>query len=79
MLYRTNSELPAPVRRHLPRTAQDVYRFAYNTAYAARLGDPQREKSARRIAWNAVKHTFVKIGATWIDRARIATGSLSLH
>jgi cation transport regulator len=79
MLYRSNSDLPAPLQRHLPRSAQDVYRFAYNTAYAARLGDPQREKAARRIAWNAVKHTFVKVGSTWIDRGRIAEGSLSIH
>jgi cation transport regulator len=79
MLYRSNSELPGPVRRHLPRPAQDVYRWAFNSAYSARLGDPQREKSARRIAWNAVKHNFVKIGTIWIDRARIALGSASIN
>jgi cation transport regulator len=79
MPFRSNSELPETVRRHLPRPAQDVYRAAYNHAYAARLGDPQRVKSARRVAWKAVKHSFVKVGAHWIDRALIAPATVSIH
>ena len=79
MLIRTTSDLPATVRRHLPRPAQEVYRAAYNHAYATRLGDPHRAKSARRMAWKAVKHSFVKVGAQWIDRARIAPTSASIH
>jgi hypothetical protein len=36
-------------------------------------------KSARRVAWKAVKHSFVKVGAHWIDRALIAPATASIH
>ncbi|MCZ7656845.1 MAG: ChaB family protein [Xanthobacteraceae bacterium] len=69
MPYRTNDDLPAPVRNHLPEHAQDIYRAAFNNAHAAHAGDPRQEEAAHRIAWAAVKRAFVKVGTRWIARA----------
>ena len=33
MPYAKNDDLPAPVRRVLPRHAQDIYRAAFNDAF----------------------------------------------
>jgi cation transport regulator len=66
MPYRTNSDLPASVQAHLPPHAQDVYREAFNHAFAAHVGDPRQEEAAHRIAWAAVKRGYVKIGGSWI-------------
>ena len=68
MPYRTNDDLPAAIRRGLPPHAQDIYREAFNHAFAAHIGDPRQEEAAHRIAWAAVKRAFVKVGDTWIAR-----------
>jgi cation transport regulator len=68
MPYATNSELPSPVQAHLPLHAQDIYREAFNHAFAAHAGDPRREEAAHRIAWAAVKRSYVKVGNSWIAR-----------
>jgi cation transport regulator len=68
MPYRFNSDLPAPVRSHLPPYAQDIYREAFNHAFAAQVGDERREERAHRIAWAAVKRSYVKAGGSWIGR-----------
>jgi len=69
MPYRENSDLPASVRSHLPDHAQDIYREAFNHAFAAHAGDPRQEEAAHRIAWAAVKRSFVKVGGSWIARS----------
>lgn len=68
MPYATNSDLPPPVRHVLPRHAQDIYREAFNHAFAAHAADPRREEAAHRIAWAAVKRSYVKVGDTWTQR-----------
>ena len=73
MPYATNDDLPLPVREHLPPHAQDIYREAFNHAYAAHLADSDREERCHRIAWGAVKRSYVKVGHSWI--ARGAAGS----
>jgi cation transport regulator len=35
MPYRVNADLPPPIQNHLPAYAQDIYREAFNHAYAA--------------------------------------------
>jgi cation transport regulator len=70
--YATNSALPAPVRQHLPEHAQDIFRAAFNHAFAAHEGDLRQEEAAHRIAWTAVKRSYVKVGDRWVER-----GSLS--
>jgi cation transport regulator len=66
MPYRTNSDLPAPVRDHLPPHAQDIYRAAFNHAFAAHAGDIRQEEAAHRIAWAAVKRSYVRDGDHWV-------------
>ena len=51
MPYRSNLDLPPAVQTHLPGHAQDIYREAFNHAYAAH----DREKRAHMMAWAAVK------------------------
>lgn len=69
MPYRTNTDLPPGVRGHLPPHAQDIYREAFNNAYAAHSEDPRQEEASHRIAWAAVKRCYVKVGHSWIARA----------
>lgn len=68
MPYRSNLDLPPSVRAHLPEHAQDIYREAFNHAYAAHGGEPDREKRAHMIAWTAVKRGYVKDGDQWVRR-----------
>jgi cation transport regulator len=72
MPYRSNVDLPPSVRTHLPDHAQSIYREAFNHAFAAHAGDPRQEEAAHRIAWAAVKRSYVKDGDTWIPRAGAA-------
>jgi cation transport regulator len=69
MPYRTNQDLPPRVRNHLPEHARDIYREAFNHAFAAHAGDPRQEEAAHRIAWAAVKRSYVKIEDEWVARA----------
>ena len=66
MPYRSNADLPASVRQHLPAHAQDIYREAFNHAYASHAGDPRQEEIAHRIGWTAVKRSYVKIEDQWV-------------
>jgi len=68
MPYAMNADLPASVRNHLPDHAQDIYREAFNHAYAAHESDVRQEEAAHRIAWAAVKRSYVKSGESWIRR-----------
>ena len=66
MPYAANSDLPPSVRHRLPPHAQEIYRAAFNHTYAAHAGDPRQEEAAHRIAWAAVKRSYVKVGDSWI-------------
>jgi cation transport regulator len=68
MPYPMNADLPISVRAHLPEHAQDVYREAFNHAYAAHAGESRQEEAAHRIAWAAVKRSYVKVGDRWVGR-----------
>lgn len=68
MPYRTNDDLPDSVTHHLPPYAQDIYRAGFNHAFAAHSGDPRQEEAAHRIAWAAVKRSYVKVGDSWVAR-----------
>lgn len=69
MPYGTNADLPVSVRSHLPEHAQSIYREAFNHAYSTHAGDPRQEEAAHRIAWAAVKRSYVKVGDSWAPRA----------
>lgn len=68
MPYATNADLPVSLRRHLPDHAQDIYRAAFNRAFADHADDPRREEVAHRIAWAAVKRSYVKAGTRWVAK-----------
>lgn len=68
MPYRSSSDLPASVRNHLPPHAQDIYREAFNSAFAEHEGDPRQEEASHRIAWAAVKRLYVKDGTRWVEK-----------
>jgi cation transport regulator len=71
MPYASNAELPASLRKRLPRHAQDIYRAAFNDAYTT-YGSA-REAIAHRIAWAAVKRRYVQRSAgIWVARKRRA-------
>jgi cation transport regulator len=69
MPYSQNLDLPPAIRSHLPPHAQDIYREAFNHAFAAHAGDPRQEEAAHRIAWAAVKRRYIKEGSVWVPRA----------
>ncbi|WP_363346574.1 ChaB family protein [Methylocystis echinoides] len=65
MPYQTNADLPENLQRLLPPHAQDIYRAAFNNAYFAHEGDPRQEEAAHRIAWAAVKRSYVRTPEGW--------------
>jgi cation transport regulator len=68
MPYDSNTDLPASVRNHLPEHAQEIFREAFNHAFADHAGEPRQEERAFRIAWAAVKRQYVKDGDMWVPR-----------
>ena len=74
MPYRTNAELPDPVKNVLPGHAQDIFRDAFNNAWdeyadpAKRKGTASQEETAYRVAWAAVKKLYEKVGNRWVRR-----------
>lgn len=61
MPYNSISELPGSVQNVLPQYAQNIYKEAFDSAYDQydspdkREGDADREETAHRVAWSAVK------------------------
>lgn len=66
MPYQHNSELPEQVTNVLPKHAQDIYRAAFNNAFdeykdaADRQKGDDRETTAHKVAWAAVKNSYQK-------------------
>ncbi len=70
MPYASVEDLPPSVQAHLPPHAQEIYLSAFNNAwteYEAR-GPAQRESTAHKVAWAAVKRKYRKSGERWIPR-----------
>lgn len=65
MPYLTNEDLPPSVRDHLPPHAQDIFRAAFNHAFAR-----HDEATAFRIAWAAVKRRYERVDGVWIPLSR---------
>ncbi len=57
MPYQNLNDLPEPVRKHLPKHAQEIYRAAFNSAWEVYSYDEER---AHQIAWAAVKQKYEK-------------------
>ncbi len=66
MRYVSNADLPKNVTNVLPKHAQDIFREAFNHAYEEyedpedRRDNADRDETARRVAWAAVKHVYEK-------------------
>lgn len=66
MPYKSTNELPDSVKNVLPAHAQDIYKEAFNNAWDEyksakdRKGDSDREETAHKVAWAAVKRTYEK-------------------
>lgn len=66
MPYDRLAELPPPVRRALPKHAQEIYRAAFNAAWgeyrdsSRRRVASTREEIAHRVAWAAVKQKYTR-------------------
>lgn len=69
MPYASNADLPSPIRHALPAHAQDIYRAAFNSAFASYADSGRREEIAHRVAWAAVKKRYVKVGNDWVERS----------
>ena len=68
MPYRTNADLPASVRTHLPDHAQDIYREAFNHAYAAHAGEGRQGRSRAPHRLGRGEARLCKIGEVWVAR-----------
>jgi cation transport regulator len=70
MPYKTDAELPESVRNALPKHGQDIYRKAFNSAWAEyadaskRRGSESQEEAAHKVAWAAVKDKYAKDDAS---------------
>ncbi len=66
MPYQSNAQLPESVTNVLPKHAQDIYRATFNNAFdeyqsaADRQDGDDRETTAHKVAWSAVKKTLSK-------------------
>jgi cation transport regulator len=66
MPFRTTHDLPESVRNVLPEHAQEIYKEAFNHAYdeyadpSDRRDDADREETAHKVAWSAVKGKYEK-------------------
>jgi cation transport regulator len=68
MPYAVNEDLPANLRDRLPPHAQDIFRATFNHALESHRDDPDREATAHRIAWAAVKRHYRKSGGVWVPK-----------
>ena len=65
MPYSDIADLPASVRSHLPRHAQEIYMKAFNNAWREYAAREDREVVAHKVAWAAVKKVYRKEGSEW--------------
>jgi cation transport regulator len=70
MPYQSIADLPEPVREHLPKHAQEIYRAAFNSAWDAYHHDEER---AHQVVRAAVKHSYEKDEETgrWKKKAAV--------
>lgn len=68
MPYAKLSDLPAPVRAHLPHHAQEIYRKAFNNAWDEYATHKDRDALSHKVAWAAVKKMYHKQGEHWVKK-----------
>jgi cation transport regulator len=69
MPFQSIDDLPSSLRSHLPEHAQEIFRAAFNNAWAsyAASSPKEREEICHRIAWSAVKRKYRKSGDYWVS------------
>jgi cation transport regulator len=71
MPYQNISDLPLPIKNHLPVHAQEIYLAAFNNAWnqykapQKRAREVSQEVMAHKVAWAAVKKKYFKAGDNW--------------
>lgn len=62
MPYKSTADLPDSVRDNLPGHAQEIYMEAFNSAFDEykERGPDEREVTAHKVAWSAVKKKYRK-------------------
>jgi cation transport regulator len=70
MPYANISDLPEPVRHHLPFPVQETFLAEFKSAWESYRGsDPaERERRAFRNAWAAVKRSYRKMDGEWVPK-----------
>lgn len=67
MPYASTSDLPDSVKA-MPTHAQEIYRTAFNAAYAEYKDRSNQEALAHATAWTAVKKQYKKQGDKWVAK-----------
>lgn len=71
MAYQNISDLPDNVKNVLPKHAKEIYLAAFNNAWEEykdpddRKGNDDRETTAHKVAWAAVKQKYEKKDGKW--------------
>ncbi len=75
MPYKTLEELPESVKNVLPNQGQEIYMEAFNSAWdqykdsdSRKDKKSWREETAHKVAWNAVKNVYKKVGWKWQEK-----------
>lgn len=57
--------MPKSVRDNLPELAREIYLKAFNNAWDEYADQDDREATAHKVAWAAVKQSYEKRGDRW--------------
>ncbi len=75
MPYHNLGQLPESVKNSLPKHGQEIYQEAFNSAWDTykdpenRQGSEDRETTAHKVAWSAVKSSYKKKGeGQWVKK-----------
>ena len=68
MPYSKNAQLPDSVKDNLPQGAQTIYREAFNGAWDQYADRSDREATAHKVAWSAVKKRYEKKNGDWVKK-----------
>jgi len=68
MPYENQAELPDSVRDNLPEGAREIYLKAFNHAWDEYADRDDREATAHKVAWSAVKQSYEKRDGEWVEK-----------
>ena len=74
MPYKSIKELPAKIRKILPKKAQEVFMKVFNASY-----NKYGESTAFKIAWAAVKKKFVKRDGKWVLKSDVKVKKVKVN